>query len=77
VGEPAKAVEKTIVQGTNILADVFDHLPPHPPAIGINIEQITRRNSEPAKQMLSALGTFYRRLHQARFAPYASESASP
>jgi len=67
VGEPDKAVDKTIAQASKILTDVFDHLPPHPPGLGINVEQITRRNHEPSKRMLDKLGGFYRHLLQARY----------
>jgi len=62
------------VQASKILTDLFDHLPPHPPGLGINVEQITRRNSEPAKRMLATLGDFYRRLHLAHYSSYAAES---
>ena len=65
-GEPAKAVEKTIAHAAKILTDVFDHLPSHPPGLGINIEQITQRNHQPATQMLETIGEFYRHLLQAR-----------
>lgn len=66
VADAGKAAEKTIAQAAKILTDVFDHLPAHPPGVGINIEQITRRNHEPARRMLHTLGGFYRHLLQAR-----------
>lgn len=71
VGEPDKAVEKAIAQASKILTDVFDHLPPHPPGLGINVEQISRRNHGPATQMLRILSGFYRRLLQARYSSSA------
>ena len=67
VDEPGKAVEKTVTQACKILTDVFDHLPPHPPGLGINVEQISRRNHGPARRMLGMLGDFYRRLLLAHY----------
>ena len=39
--------------------DVFDNLPPDPPAIGINIEHITRKNLAPSLALLDRLGNLY------------------
>jgi len=65
-GEPAKAAEKTIALASRILTDTFDHLPAHPPALGLNVEQITRRTYGFAKQMLRDLSAVYPRHLRAR-----------
>lgn len=67
-GEPAKAAAKTTALASRILTDVFDNLPAHPPALGINVEQITRRNFGSAKRMLAELGGLYPRYVQAHYA---------
>jgi 5,10-methylenetetrahydrofolate reductase len=67
VADSDKAVEKSIGLASKILTDIFDNMPPHPPGLGINIEQITRRNHKPARLMLETLGGFYRHLLQARY----------
>ena len=66
-GEPAQAVEKSIALASRILTDIFDNLPPHPPALGINVEQITLRTYGSAKKMLAELGGLYPRHVQARY----------
>ncbi|OFV99463.1 MAG: hypothetical protein A3F68_09065 [Acidobacteria bacterium RIFCSPLOWO2_12_FULL_54_10] len=66
-GGTEKALEKSIALATGILTDVFNNLPEHPPALGINIEQITRRNFHAALQLLEQIAPFYRRHVQARF----------
>ena len=58
-GEPAKAAEKTIALASRILTDIFHDLPAHPPALGINVEQITRRTYGAAQQMLAELTAVY------------------
>ena len=58
-GEPAKAAEKTIALASRILTDIFHDLPAHPPALGINVEQITRRTYGAAQQMLAELSAVY------------------
>ncbi|MBI2816469.1 MAG: hypothetical protein HYX72_05990 [Acidobacteria bacterium] len=77
VADPAKALEKTTAQAAKILTDVFDNLPAHPPGLGINVEQITRRNHQPAKSMLETLGGFYRHLLHTRYGgPVALQQAT-
>jgi len=61
------ALEKTFAQASKILTDIFDHLPAHPPGLGINVEQISRRNHAAARQRLDRLSSFYRQLLQARY----------
>lgn len=56
------SVERSIDLATRILADVFENLPAFPPAIGLNIEHITRRNFRPALRLLQALDPLYRDL---------------
>lgn len=68
-GEPAKAAEKTIALASRILTDIFDNLPAHPPALGVNVEQITRRTYGFAKQMLAELSAVYPRHIRARSTP--------
>ena len=65
-GEPAKAAKKTTAMASRILTDVFDNLPSHPPALGMNVEQITRRTHAAAKKMLTELGDLYPRHVRAR-----------
>jgi len=60
-GEPAKAAEKTTAMASRILTDVFDNLPSHPPALGMNVEQITRRTHAAARKMLTELSGVYPR----------------
>lgn len=60
-GAPARAAEKTTAMASRILTDIFDNLPSHPPALGMNIEQITRRMHAAAKKMLAELSAVYPR----------------
>ena len=55
------------VAAGQILREVFENLPPRPPALGLQVERITKRNSSAALRMLTELGTFYRQLLQERF----------
>jgi 5,10-methylenetetrahydrofolate reductase len=78
-GGPEEAVEQSLNLARRILTEVFDRLPPQPPALGIQVERITKRNSASARRMLVELGDFYRRLQQDRYAGAAtpaSESAA-
>jgi 5,10-methylenetetrahydrofolate reductase len=68
VSDAANAVDKSIAHAARILIDTFENLPAHPPGLGINIEQITRRNNDPARRMLDTVGALYRRFLQARYA---------
>ena len=68
-GRASEAVEKSIALASKILTDVLDRLPEHPPGIGINVEQITRRNAGPSQQMLAQLGSLYRHLWETRHSP--------
>jgi 5,10-methylenetetrahydrofolate reductase len=52
-------LERSINLAQRILMDVFDNLPPDPPAIGINIEHITRKNFAPSLELLDRLGNLY------------------
>ena len=65
--DPAEAVEKSFALARQILREVFENLPPRPPALGLQVERITKRNSSAALRMLTELGTFYRQLLQERF----------
>jgi 5,10-methylenetetrahydrofolate reductase len=76
-GDAENAVERTITHAAKILTDVFDHLPSHPPGVGINIEQITQRNHKPAAEMLEKLGGFYRHLLHARGAMAGAREMGP
>lgn len=60
------AFERCLNLAQRILMDVFDNLPPDPPALGINIEHINKRNFSSAVKMLDKLGTFYSNLVAAR-----------
>lgn len=51
--------ERSLDLCRRILMDVFDNLPPDPPAIGLNIEHINKRNFAPALQMLDRLRELY------------------
>ncbi len=55
-------LERSINLAQRILMDVFDNLPPDPPAIGINIEHITRKNFIPSLALLDRLGSLYTNL---------------
>ncbi|MBI2819735.1 MAG: hypothetical protein HYX73_07130 [Acidobacteria bacterium] len=65
---PEEAVERSLMLARRILTDVFDNLPPHPPALGIQVERITKRNSAAARRMLAELGVVYRSLLRERYA---------
>jgi 5,10-methylenetetrahydrofolate reductase len=56
------AFARSLDLARRILMDVFDNLPPDPPAIGLNIEHINRRNFSPAIRMLEQLGDLYAHL---------------
>ncbi len=60
-GDPAKAAVTTTAMASRILTDIFDNLPSHPPALGMNVEQITRRTHATARKMLAELGGLYPR----------------
>lgn len=55
----AACLERSIDLAQRILMEVFDNLPPDPPALGLNIEHINRRNVAPAVRMLERLGDLY------------------
>jgi 5,10-methylenetetrahydrofolate reductase len=59
-------LERSLSLAQRILMDVFDNLPPDPPALGLNIEHINRRNFRPAVRMLERLGDLYSSLVAAR-----------
>ncbi len=58
--------ERSLNLAQRILMDVFDNLPPDPPALGLNIEHINQRNYRGAIQMLDQLGNLYSNLVAAR-----------
>ncbi|HEY6291222.1 MAG TPA: hypothetical protein VI455_06610 [Terriglobia bacterium] len=55
----AACLERSIDLAQRILMEIFDHLPPDPPALGLNVEHINRRNFGPAVRMLERLGDLY------------------
>jgi len=59
-------LERSLDLAQRILMDVFDHLPPDPPPLGLNIEHINRRNFSPAIKMLDRLGNLYTNLTATR-----------
>jgi len=64
---PAEACfERSLNLAQRVLMDVFDNLPPDPPALGLNVEHINQRNYHGAVRMLERLGTLYRNLVAAR-----------
>jgi len=69
------AAERSIALALKILTDVFDNLPAHPPALGINVESVIRRNLALSRRMLQEVGDFYRQLVQARYTPAAAHRA--
>jgi 5,10-methylenetetrahydrofolate reductase len=62
----AACLERSIGLAQRILMEVFDNLPPDPPALGLNVEHINRRNFAPAVEMLDRLGDLYSSLVAAR-----------
>ncbi len=58
--------ERSLNLAQRILMDVFDNLPPDPPALGLNIEHINQRNYPGAIKMLDQLGNLYTNLVAAR-----------
>ena len=76
---PEEAVEQSLIFARRILTEVFAGLHPQAPALGIQVERITKRNSASARRMLAELGDFYRSLLRDWNAPTAVrgvESAS-
>ena len=69
-GEPSPSADdylnRSLDLARRILMDVFDNLPPDPPAIGLNVEHINQRNFGPAMLMLRELGNLYSGLVRAR-----------
>lgn len=61
-----KCFERSLDLAQRILMDVFEHLPPEPPLLGLNIEHINRRNFSGAVRMLERLGDLYAGLVAAR-----------
>ncbi|HUI43651.1 MAG TPA: hypothetical protein VL523_16945 [Terriglobia bacterium] len=59
-------LERSISLAQRILMEVFDSLPPDPPALGLNVEHINRRNFAPATRMLDRLSDLYSSLVAAR-----------
>jgi hypothetical protein len=62
---PEEAVACSFLLARRILGEVFANLPASPPALGLQVERITKRNSAAALSMLSQLGEYYRELHSA------------
>ncbi len=60
--ERESAAAASIELAKRILQEVFSHLTPLSPAIGIQVERITKRNSAAALQMLIELADFYPKL---------------
>jgi 5,10-methylenetetrahydrofolate reductase len=65
-GSQETCFERSLNLAQRILMDVFDNLPPDPPAIGLNIEHINQRNYKGAVRMLEQLGNLYANLVAAR-----------
>lgn len=65
-GSHEEAVEQSLSLARGILTKVFAELPSDAPALGIQVERITKRNSASARRMLAELGEFYRRLQRDR-----------
>ncbi len=63
---PETCFERSLNLAQRILMDVFDNLPPDPPALGLNIEHINQRNYRGAIKMLDQLGNLYSSLVAAR-----------
>jgi 5,10-methylenetetrahydrofolate reductase len=59
-------LERSLDLSQRILMDVFDNLPPDPPAIGLNVEHINRRNFSAAVEMLERLGNLHSHLVASR-----------
>jgi len=59
VDEREEAVKRSIALAKTILEEVCDFVTPRSPAIGIQVERITKRNSATALQMLVELSEFY------------------
>jgi len=64
--EPGACFDRSLNLAQRILMDVFDNLPPDPPALGLNIEHINQRNYKGAVKMLEQLGNLYKDLVAAR-----------
>ena len=76
-GSPEQAVEISFALARRILAEVFDCLPSTPPALGLQVERITKRNSAAARRMLAELSAEYRSLHAARYPSLPGPSPGP
>jgi 5,10-methylenetetrahydrofolate reductase len=75
-GSPQEAVEQSLGLARRILAEVYEAARSRGPALGLQVERITKRNSAAARRMLSELSDFYRRLLESRHS-VALASRSP
>jgi hypothetical protein len=75
VADGHDAVRKSIDLAKTILSEVFACVTPESPAIGIQVERITKRNSAAALQMLVELADFYPALLRRKMASFAVEAA--
>jgi hypothetical protein len=60
------AAQASIELAKSILVEVCQHLAPDSPALGIQVERITKRNSAAAVQMLRELQDYYPKLLESR-----------
>lgn len=79
VVDQAAAAQASIELAKRILQEIYDSVTDHTPALGIQVERITKRNSAAAVQMLRELADFYPRLLRAKLgaAPDPSSVGSP
>jgi 5,10-methylenetetrahydrofolate reductase len=70
------AVDKSIHWARRILAEVLGSRNSRSPAIGLQVERITKRNSAAARRMLAELGEAYRRM-LASHSPAAAVRLAP
>ena len=69
---PEAAARASIELAKNILRDVIAQATPRTPALGIQVERITKRNSAAAVRMLAELADFYPKLLRDRAASLSS-----
>ena len=60
-------LERSIELAVRILSDVFEHLPPSPPPIGLMVGHINRRNYETSVVMLKRLKVLYEQYVYAQY----------
>ena len=66
ITDRAAAAQASMNLAKRVLSEIYDTITPNSPALGIQVERITKRNSAAAVQMLKELAEFYPTLLRSR-----------